>query len=83
MMRRLTAGSDMLPLAMSLLVVSPLPPARSVLLLAGSGPPPTRSKLLLAVGWVPAARSRLLLAAGSGVRGVVVVLVLVRPPCAW
>ena len=32
---------------------------------------------------VMSARSRLLLSAVSGVRGVVVVLVLVRPPCAW
>ena len=65
----LTAGSDLLPLAMSLLVASPPPPAGSI--------------VLLAVGRVPAAGSRLLLAAGSGLRGVVVVLVLVRPSCAW
>ena len=65
----LTARSDMLLLAMSLLVVSPPPPARSI--------------LLLAAGRVPTAGSRLLLAVGSGLRGVVVVLVLVRPSCAW
>ena len=65
----LTARSDLLPLAMSLLVASPPPPAGSI--------------VLLAVGRVPAAGSRLLLAAGSGLRGVVVVLVLVRPSCAW
>ena len=32
---------------------------------------------------VMSARCRLLLSAVSGVCGVVVVLVLVRPPCAW
>ena len=51
-------------------------------LLAAGLMPTARSRLLLAAGGVPAARSRLLLAAGSGVRGVVVVLVLVRPSCA-
>ena len=82
-MCRLTARSDMLPLAMSLLVVSPPPPARSILLLSAGRVPTAGSRLLLAVGRVPAAGSRLLLAAGCGLRGVVVVLVLVRPPCAW
>ena len=53
------------------------------LLLAAGLMPTARSRLLLAAGGVPAARSRLLLAAGNGVRGVVVVLVLVRPHCAW
>ena len=65
----LTARSNMLPWAMPLLVVSPPPSARSI--------------LLLAAGRVPTAGSRLLLAAGSGLRGVVVMLVPVGPSCAW